>query len=436
MEPVGEVLKYAPSVNVDNPTDVHLEDAALPKGTDLYRILVQGVQDYAIYALTPDGVIASWNAGAQRLKGYTSDEILGRHLSEFYAPEDRDACWRALNVARAEGRFEGEGWRVRKDGTRFWANVLITTLYDEKGHIVGFAKVTRDLTERREAEARRIADAARLAGEATARRDAQITAAQLGEANARLERATALAEAARREAEAARAEASAANEAKSKFLAVMSHEIRTPVNAIVGYTELIADEITGSLNDAQRHQIERVRTSARHLLAVIQNILTLSRLEAGKETVYLACADARELVRESADLIAPLAKAKGLRFDVHLTNVPCQISTDATKVRQILTNLLSNAVKFTDRGSVSLSVHDGDGAVRVCVRDTGVGIESALLPRVFDAYWRADDTANRVSGTGLGLSVAQRLAESLGGSITVESEPGAGSTFVLQLPRH
>jgi PAS domain S-box-containing protein len=396
--------------------------------SELYRRLVQGVKDYAIFALDPAGVVSSWNEGARHLKGYGADEIIGRHFSTFYPDEDKDKPPRELQIARAEGRFEEEGWRVRKDGSRFWANVLITPLYDNDGTLIGFAKVTRDLTERRELEKQRLADLERLVGENAARRAAETNAAAL----------TALAQAAdsaRAEAELLRAEAESANEAKSAFLAVMSHELRTPINAILGYTELFADEIVGTLNVEQRRHLERVRMSARHLLGLIENVLTVSHVEAGKEQLNAASVDACALARESAHLVAPAAAAKGLSYEVEIPPEPCWISSDATKVRQILTNLLTNAVKFTERGTVSLTMQHDGSTLRFIVRDTGQGITPDDRDRIFDRFWQAKTSkTQRSGGVGLGLAVVRELSAILGGSVTVESEVGTGSTFTISLP--
>lgn len=426
-------------------------------GAELYRLLIQEVRDYAIFALDPRGVIMSWNEGAQRLKGYTAAEAIGQHLSLFYPPEDRDVSLRALATAFEQGTFEGEGWRVRKDGSRFWANVVITRLTDDAGRHIGFAKVTRDLTERRAAEERRIADAIRVAREETARRDAetnaealeeqmleleqqreelQTLAEELSQTNDELQDATMAAEVAHREADEARAQADSANQAKSMFLAVTSHELRTPINAIIGYTDLMADEIVGPLNEVQRRHIARVRMSARHLLALIENVLTLSRVEAGRESVAVVDTDLCLLARDSAELLSPAVTAKGLALDLSIPEEPCRALTDATKVRQIVVNLLSNAVKFTDRGQIALTLAPYDHMVRIDVRDTGIGIAPSALPLVFEAYWRAEpDRPNPRGGTGLGLSVAKRLTTILGGTLEVESEPGVGSTFTLRLPR-
>jgi PAS domain S-box-containing protein len=432
----------------------------------LYRLLVLSVKDYAIFALDATGHVITWNEGARRLKGYEASEIIGRHFSTFYPPEDIawDKPAYELDVARETGRFEDEGWRLRKDGTRFWANVVITTLYDDANQIVGFAKVTRDLTERRQAEDRRLADGQRLAAEeagraAAERHTTELTrlnrelaekTSQLQEQTVALEQQHTESEAVKKElqranaqlrlsigeAQTARLDAESANEAKSTFLAIMSHELRTPINAIIGYTELIAEQIVGPLNDIQRLQLDRVRTSASHLLSLIENVLTLSRVEAGKETIRIETVDANMLVHDSAALLAPGAATKGLEFSTRTLDAPYLIATDPTKVRQILINLLSNSVKFTEQGRISIEVRLVDSDVEFSVHDTGVGIAASLLPRVFEPFWQASQShGTRRPGVGLGLSVSKHLAALLGGAISVESQVGVGSTFTLRLPR-
>lgn len=354
--------------------------------SELYRHLVQGVKDYAIFALDPNGMVSSWNEGARRLKGYEAREIIGRHFSTFYPDEDKDKPPRELEIARRDGRFEEEGWRVRKDGSRFWANVLITPLYDDDGTLIAFAKVTRDLTERRKS------DIAREAAEA-------------------------------------------ANQAKSLFLAIMSHELRTPVNAIIGYTQLFADEILGPLNDQQRHHLERVRMSARHLQGLIENVLTVSHVEAGQEHLNAERVDACALARESAQLVAPAATAKGLSYDIAIPNEPCWIESDATKMRQVLTNLLTNAVKFTEHGTVSLTMRRDGSTLQFIVRDTGVGIAPDDQDHIFDQFWQAGTSkTRRAGGVGLGLNVVRQLVAMLGGTVAMESAVGIGSTFMVSVP--
>jgi signal transduction histidine kinase len=244
------------------------------------------------------------------------------------------------------------------------------------------------------------------------------------------------AEAARREADTARAAAEQASRAKSDFLATMSHELRTPLNAIIGYESLLADGVTGPVSDTQRRQLERIGASANHLLMLIDEVLTLSRVEAGKESVYVDRVDVASILDEAATIIEPLAKQKQLEFRVANPTTPIVMETDAGKVRQAIVNLLSNAVKFTGRGSVTLRAFGAGDTVSFEVRDTGIGIADQHLERIFEPFWQVEATTTRTApGTGLGLAVTRRLARLLGGEVTVQSAVGEGSTFTLSLPR-
>jgi signal transduction histidine kinase len=234
----------------------------------------------------------------------------------------------------------------------------------------------------------------------------------------------------------ARRDAEFASSAKSDFLAVMSHELRTPLNAIIGYVSLLAEGITGPLNQQQVAQLGRVRSSATHLLALIEQILSLSRIEAGREDTRVEHVDARVVVRDATTLVEPIMAAKGLALQVDLPAEPTELVTDVTKVRQILLNLLTNAGKFTERGSVRCELRAEGEMLVVDVSDTGRGIASTDLPHVFESFWQAGvGDHERPEGVGLGLSVSRRLAHLLGGEITVASVPGGGSTFSVRLPR-
>lgn len=233
--------------------------------------------------------------------------------------------------------------------------------------------------------------------------------------------------------------ARAAAEAKSAFLAMMSHELRTPLNAIMGYTGLLADEVVGPLNDTQREQLQRVQSQARHLLGLIEELLSLTRAEGGPGDLQFERVIPATLVEEVLPLLAPTARRKGLRLEWHAPAPLAPLVTDADKVRQVLAHLLSNAVKFTAAGLVEAEVREigeaGHRAVEFIVRDTGPGIPAVDMERIFEPFWQgARSHAHRASGTGLGLHVARRIARLLGGDILVDSHPGEGSTFTLRLP--
>ncbi|HEU4562665.1 MAG TPA: ATP-binding protein [Longimicrobium sp.] len=231
------------------------------------------------------------------------------------------------------------------------------------------------------------------------------------------------------------AAAQEASRAKSEFLAVMSHELRTPLNAVLGYADLLQAGIGGEITGRQRQHLDRIKECARHLEGIIDEILAFSRMEAGTETVRPRRVDLRDVVRQAATLLRPLARQKELDFEVKLPDQPAIVETDPEKVQQILRNLVSNAVKFTDDGEVRIEGMRDHTHHLLRVVDTGIGIAPEHHGHVFDPFWQVEQHSRReVGGTGLGLSVARRLAELLGGRLTLESAPGRGSAFTLALP--
>ena len=398
--------------------------------SDLYSLLIDSIQDYAIFVLDATGHVVSWNPGAQRIKGYEASEIIGRHFSVFYPPEDLAKPAHELEGAAATGRFEDEGWRLRKDGTRFWANVVITALRAPEGELVGFAKVTRDLTERINAQRQAIEDARRLASEEALRTSAEIRARELSWL---LERLREQAEELARQ----RAEADAANRTKGEFLAAMSHELRTPLNAIAGYVELLMLGVRGTLTEAQRADLRRIQRSQQYLLSFINDILNFSRLEAGHVTYNIEPISVATVIDNVVAMIAPQTTAKAIDF----RRVPCppdiRARGDASKVEQVLLNLLSNAVKFTpENGRVTLRCTAEPDRVLVHVEDTGPGIQVDRQAEIFEPFVQLDRTLQSPrEGAGLGLAISRDLARGMGGELTVVSEVGAGSTFTLTLPR-
>lgn len=361
-----------------------------------FKLFVESVIDYAIFTLDRTGVITSWNRGAQRAKGYTAAEIIGKHFSIFYTPEDRARRHPEFELAYAikHGRYEEEGWRVRKDGTRFWANVVITAVFDHAGQHIGFGKVTRDLTERRQREQREL------------------------------------------ELERERATAEASSKAKTEFLTTMSHELRTPLNAILGYMDLLEAGVHGELNEQQLATIRRVRRSSKVLLALINDVLNIARIEAGHVDYRFEEFAATDLLRDIEIVMAPQFANNGvhLRFEV----APAlQIRADYEKAQQVVLNLLSNSLKFTPPGGeVTVTAVPESRFALITVRDTGRGLAPDKLELIFDRFVQVDRhlTPEAQQGVGLGLAISRELTRAMGGDLrALPAQPGA--TFQVSLPR-
>lgn len=233
----------------------------------------------------------------------------------------------------------------------------------------------------------------------------------------------------------AKSVAERASEAKSQFLGIMSHELRTPLNAVLGYGDLLLLETRGPLTDGQREQVERIKASAHHQLGLVEELLTYTRLEAGREEARLVETDARRIVTDVAELIRPQAEGKGLKLRIDLPEAPISIITDPAKLRQIALNLAGNAAKYTDSGEIAIRAQCGDEHFELSVEDTGVGISPEKLEYIFEPFAQVDQTRTRVAGgTGLGLAIARRFGDLLGGTISVQSRVGLGSTFTLTIP--
>jgi PAS domain S-box-containing protein len=372
-----------------------VRERTLAETDERLRLMLESVVDYAIFMLDPEGRVATWNTGAQRIKGYSAAEIMGQHFSRFYPREDVEAgkARRALETAAREGRWSEEGWRLRKDGTAFWASVMISAVRDSKGRLLGFAKVTRDLTERK-------------------RVDAELVRAKI--------------------------EAEKASDSKSQFLANMSHELRTPLNSLLILAKLLADNAGKNLNDKQVRFAQTIHASGMDLLNLINDLLDLAKIEAGAITaLHMGATPFSDISDELERTFREVASEKKLDFSVTIApGLPQSVRTDATRLKQILKNLLANAFKFTRSGSVVLRVEPRpDECVAFSVVDTGIGIPKDKQEIIFEAFQQADgSTSRQYGGTGLGLSISRELARLLGGLLEIESEPGKGSTFTLVLP--
>jgi PAS domain S-box-containing protein len=389
-------------------------------GEQSFRLLVESVRDYAIFLLDPAGRVVSWNIGAERIKGYRAAEIIGRHFSCFYPEADARAgkCERELKLAARDGRHEDEGLRVRKDGTTFWANVIITALRDKRGKLVGYAKVTRDLTEPRRAE------------------EARLRLAQAEQENHLQDEVLRREEAARVAVEGARDLADAANRAKDEFLASISHELRTPLTAILGWANMLT--ATTTMDEAKRARaLQTIERNAARMAQLIEDLLDVSRITTGKLRLDLAPVELPSVIEAAVDAVLPSAIAKGIRIEQDLAPGAGLIHGDAGRVQQVVWNLLSNAVKFTPaQGCVRVSLARRGAHVEIGVQDSGRGIEPRFLPHVFERFRQADgDAARATGGLGLGLAIVKELVELHGGTVEARSEGlGRGATFTVRLP--
>ena len=296
--------------------------------------------------------------------------------------------------------------------------VIAGKITDRRGEPLAIVSVLHDLTEQAENE-RLYEELKKFSNELEAR--VRAATADLGEQNVRLQWQS-------RELE-------KANRLKSEFLASMSHELRTPINALIGYTALMLDRIYGDLNDRQEEGLTRIRAAAQHLLALINDILDLAKIEAGRMPLHLEDTILQEVIREASVQIDPLVKKKGLTYRWIAPREPLHMTTDRTKVKQIMLNLLSNAVKFTHAGSVTLTAQPEGDIVRIDVVDTGIGIRKEDLATIWDDFRQVDQSRTReFGGTGLGLSITRKLSGALGGRVTLASAYGHGSTFSIFLP--
>jgi PAS domain S-box-containing protein len=372
--------------------------------------------------LDPEGRVVSWNEGAERIKGYTAGEILGRSFMTFYP----DAAIAAgfpqteLDVAARIGRFEDEGWRLRKDGSRFWANVVITALRDTHGQLVGFAKVTRDLTARREAEDQ----ARRLAGEEAVRAEAVRRSEELMRLNVQLESALADAQTARDAAEAAYGEL-------DQFAYIASHDLKAPLRGIANLAQWIQDDVGERLSGESSEHMRLLQGRVHRMEALIDGILAYSR--AGRALSTREAVDVGGLVRDVIELLAPPSG-----FAIEVSPMMPVLEAERVPLQQVFMNLIGNAVKYSGAGrahaSVTVECRDLGDAFEFAISDDGPGIAPEYHERIWGIF-QTLDARDQVEGTGIGLSVVKKIVETRGGRASVESAPGQGATFRFSWPK-
>lgn len=365
-------------------TERRAHEEALRESEERFRFMIEGVRDYAIFMLSPDGVIESWNSGAQLIKGYSPSEVIGKHFSLFYRPEDLEAGkpQAELKAALEHGRAEEEGWRVRRDGSVFWANVVIAPVYDTGRQLRGFVKVTRDMTERRRLH-------------------------ELEKSSKRM----------------------------SEFLAMLAHELRNPLAPIRNAITILQLEPSPSpLVRSSRDMIDRQLT---HMTRLVDDLLDVGRLTTGKIRFKAEQVSYNQVVARSIEAVRPLFDARRHRLKADIPAASPLVQGDATRLAQVLQNLLVNAAKYTpEAGLIELKVWQEGTQLYTSVRDNGLGLSSQALSQIFELFSQGDaQTAARESGLGIGLTLARSLVEMHGGALHAESEgPGRGSTFTFFLP--
>jgi PAS domain S-box-containing protein len=375
----GAVIGFA-KVTRDLTERKEVEDA-LRRSEQNFQLLTESIQDYAIFMLDPEGRVASWTVGAELIKGYRPQEILGEHFSRFYPPEDvaqGKPQWE-LEVAQREGKHEDEGWRVRKDGTRFWANAVISAMRDAHGGLVGFAKVTRDLTQRRRVEQ------------------------ALAQSNQELER----------------------------FSYSVSHDLRAPLRAINGFAQALVEGHAAQLDAEGMRLLTVIRDSAKLGGQLIDALLDFSRV--GRQTLARAPVDLTALAQS---VVSELRQTQGpVAVEVVLTPLP-PASGDAALLRNVLINLIGNAFKFSANRAhpkVEIGAQQDGAEVTYYVKDNGVGFDMRYADKLFGVFHRLH-RADEFEGTGVGLALVQRIIQRHGGRVWAEGKVGEGATLFFTLP--
>lgn len=388
---------------------------ALLQSEKKYRDLVESANS-VILRWRPDGSITFFNAYAQKFFGYTESEIIGRNILATIVPElessGRDLAWLIDDIiSNPEAHAFNENENIRKNGEKVWMAWTNKPIFDESGTLMEILSVGNDITKRKSIEA-----------------SLRKTLEELGIAKERAE---------------------AADHIKSAFLAAMSHELRTPLNSIIGFTGIMLQGFAGPLNDEQKKQLGMVQGSSQHLLSLINDVLDISKIEAGQFKVYAEPFDLRATIEKATATVAPSARKKGLALNVSISPDINEATGDQRRVEQVLLNLLSNAVKFTEQGTVTLSAavitddrpafadrtSNSLPAVQIIVADTGIGINPEDLQELFQPFKQLDTgIARKNEGTGLGLAICRRLADLMGGEISAASDRERGSTFTFTLP--
>ncbi len=384
----------------------------LNENAEMFSLLVEAVSDYAIFALDTKGIILSWNSGARRLKGYEASEVIGTHFSRFYTDRDlsRQHPQFELTMALKNGSYQEEGWRVHKNGFHFWASVVITALKDSHGIHRGFAKVTRDLTERKKSE-----DELRLAYQDLEDRVKERTA-ELAQAKEEAEQAVA---------------------ARDEFLSIASHELKTPLTSLKLQIQSRKRQLQKGLflkltQDNFYQMVDQDEKQINRISRLVDDMLQITHMASGKATFDFEKTNLGVLVTEVLNSFSPQLEENSITLT---TTIASEVigHWDRYKLEQVIINLLTNAVKYGNNSPIEIEVKQENNTAILMVRDYGIGIKKTDQERIFQQFERAI-SASTISGLGLGLYIVKKLIEAHDGVITVKSDHGAGSTFTIHLP--
>jgi PAS domain S-box-containing protein len=361
-------------------------------GADLFRLLVETVEEYAIFAMDPEGRIVHWNVGAARITGFDEADVLGRPLLIIFTPEDMKAGvpWEELEKAARTGRAEDERWQVRKDGTRFWATGTVVPLRRADGALVGFGKILRDRTDLKEQEQA-------LRGRA---RDLAV-----------------------------------ADDRKNVFLATLAHELRNLLAPLANSGQVL--QMQAVQNPAVRRVADIIERQVRQMKRLVEDLMDVSRISRGSLQLQRQYISLQDVVNQAAEIVRPLIESRRHRLEVLLPSAPLQLDADPDRLRQVVVNVLNNAAKYTDPGgdiAVTLDREADEAVLRV--RDTGIGMQPEQMATIFELFTQAHPSLHQSqSGLGLGLALVRDLVALHGGTVQVRSPGvGKGSEFIVHLP--
>jgi PAS domain S-box-containing protein len=364
-------------------TDRREREEALRESEDRFRLLAEGVMDYAIFMLDEHGTVTSWNAGAEKIKGYSREEIIGRHFSRFYLPEDIEAGkpWEELALARRQGRAEDEGWRLRKDGEKFWARVVVTALHDAEGRLRGFAKVTQDLSQRQHA------------------RELERTAARLNE-----------------------------------FIATIAHELRNPLAPIRNAVKIM--DRAAPAESVHKAMLRTIDRQSAHLKRIVDDMIDLSRVTRGTLSVVRSIVDLADIVDRAVETATPAIEQSRHTLEVEMPRGALFLNGDVDRLTQVVANILLNAARYTPPGGkIWIKGSREGGEAMVSVRDNGCGIAAEDIGSVFNMFVQAKEPLHRAGGLGIGLALARRIVALHDGSLEARSDgEGQGAEFIMRLP--